>query len=127
MKKRMFIIGAVVAILVLVMIVSACGPTAPSTSPPAAAKETFKVLNPAGVYVPVQTVGLAARIDSLAGKSILYYQSEANPVMMPVLLDRLKKAYPTSTFKVLLTEAYGLSTPGDEATGMQTMIRGVSW
>jgi hypothetical protein len=85
------------------------------------------VLNPAGVYVAVQTIGLAPRIDSLAGKTVLYYQSEANPVMMPIIFDRLKKDYPTSTFNIIVTEAWGPTAPGDEIKGIQAMIRGVSW
>jgi len=144
-KKRQFAVLLGSIALVLALILSACGqaatpttpttPTSPTTTttpsaPQVVTKEiekVHKVLNPQGVYVPVQTVGLAPRLSTLAGKNILYYQSEANPVMMPVLLPRLQKDYPTATFKALYTESWGPGTPGDEIKGMDAVIRGVSW
>ena len=129
MGKKQVIALLVSFTLVLALVLSACtpAPTTPTTPTTPGAPDVYKVLNPQGIYIPVQTVGLAPRLDTLAGKTILYYQSEANPVMMPILLPRLQKDYPTATFKTLYTEAFGLNAPGDEIKGVQAVIRGVSW
>jgi hypothetical protein len=116
--------------LVLALGLSACTQQASPTTPAGStggATDVYNVLNPQGIYVPVQTVGLAPRLSTLGGKTILYYQSEANPVMMPVLLPRLQQDYPTATFTAIYTESFGLNTPGDEIKGIDAVIRGVSW
>ena len=144
MKNLVALLGSIV--LVLALVLSACAQTAAPTTPTTPATPTtpttpaapqvvekvvepvYKVLNPAGSRIPVECSPLAPRLDTLAGKKILYYQSEANPVIMPPLLVRLKKEYPTTTFDVLYTEAYGLSTPTEEQTKTyQAVIRGISW
>jgi hypothetical protein len=99
----------------------------PTTTAAPAADKTYKVLNPQGTYIPVQTNQLAARLDKLDGKKIFFYQSEANPVMLPILLPRLQKDYPTSTFTREITEGFGRSTPTDTDKTYQAAIRGVSW
>jgi hypothetical protein len=143
-KKHLMVIGVCVSLLlVLTLILSACqSPTATTTPPTStsgppvtttvtstapAAQPTFKVLNPQGVYIPVQTHTLAARLDKLDGKKIFFYQSEANPVIFPVLLPRLQKDYPTATFTREITEGFGRSTPSDSDKTYQASIRGVSW
>jgi len=138
-KKRLFVTGVAVAVLVLVMIVSACsqgGTTATTTKPgattkPAVAQEPIKkVINPQGSYIPVETKACAPRIDSLNGKKILYYESEATNMHMPTLLIRLKKDYPTATFDVIHVENFGSATPTDQQIKDYTggaVIRGVGW
>jgi hypothetical protein len=87
-----------------------------------------KVLNPVGTYIPVETKPLAPRLNSLAGKNIWYYQSEANPVIMPVLLNHLKKDYPTTTWKFYETQGWGTdAVTADELKGVDAVIRGVGW
>jgi hypothetical protein len=138
-KKRLFVTGVAVAILVLVMIVSACsqgGTTATTTkpgatNPGATVQEPIKkVINPQGSYIPVETKACAPRIDSLNGKRILYYESEATNMHMPTLLVRLKKDYPTAIFDVVHTEAFGSNTPTEQQIKDYTggaVIRGVGW
>jgi len=128
MSKRNIIVSLFSVGLVTALLLSACAPGG-ATTPPGGTSEdkSYRVLNPQGIYIPVQTVGLAPRLDNLAGKIILYYQSEANPVMMPILIQRLKAAYPTTTFNIIITEAFGKNAPGDEINGIQAVIRGVSW
>jgi len=137
-KKRIFILALVVAVLVLVMIISACGQSATTTTskpgattskPGGTATEPVKkVVNPQGVYIPVETKPCAPRIDSLAGKTILYYESEATNMHMPTLLIQLKKDYPTATFDVIHVENFGSNTPtAEQIAKYKAVIRGVGW
>ena len=136
--------------LVLVLVLSACTteeatpattstpststPSTSTTAPPATQIVTeqidkvYKVLNPTGLRIPVECSACAPRLDTLAGKTILYYQSEANPVIMPCLLERLKEDYLTTTFDVLYTESFGSSSPTEEQIETyDAVIRGISW
>jgi len=134
-KKRLFVTVVAVAVLVLVMIVSACSQggttttvTKGSTGSTSSQEPVKKVINPQGIYIPVETKPCAPRLDSLAGKVILYYESEATNMHMPTLLERLKKDYPTSTFDVIHVENFGSNTPTDEQkTKYKAVIRGVGW
>jgi len=134
-------------LMVMMLVLSACGQSGtPTSSTPgqatvtttvtktgsaatqAAAQEPIKkVINPQGVFIPVQTKPCAARIDSLAGKKILYYESEATNMHMPTLLDRLKKDYPTATFDVIHVENFGDRNPSADQLKHDAVIRGVGW
>jgi len=126
--------------LVLLIILSACaqqgGNTTTSTSKPGATtgstggakvEPTYKVLNPTGLYIPVDCKANAPRLDSLTGKKILYYESEATNILMPTLLEKLKKDYPTSTFDVIYTATFGEITPTADQLTHNAVIRGVGW
>jgi len=102
-------------------------PGAGTTSAGAVVQPTFKVLNPAGVYIPVDCKPNAPRIDSLAGKKVLYYESEATNILMPTLLTKLKADYPTATFDVVYTATFGESTPTADQLTHNCVIRGVGW
>jgi hypothetical protein len=117
--------GATPAATVTVTTTKTAQPTTTATGAPA--DKTYKVLNPQGSYIPVETHTLAARLDKLDGKKVFFYQSEANPVMLPILLPRLQKDYPTATFTREITEGFGRSTPTDTDKTYQAAIRGISW
>jgi len=87
----------------------------------------YKVLNPAGSYIPVDCVGLAPRLDSLAGKTILFYQAEATNMQLPTLLAKLKAKYPTAIFNTVYTELWGDRVPSAEYLKNQACIRGIGW
>jgi hypothetical protein len=132
--KRLFITTAAIVVLVLVMVISACsqGGTSTTITKTVAATGTaeqavYKVLNPQGIPAPVDCKALSPRLDSLAGKKILFYQSEATNMQLPVLLDKLKAAYPTATFDTVYTASFGDRVPTDEQKQHQACIRGVSW
>ena len=139
MKKAKFVALLASSFLVLVIVLSACAQQPPTTTGGPAATSTpttktqvvaptFKVLNPVGNYIPVQTAPLAPRLSSLAGKNIWYYESEANPVIMPVLLARLKKDYPTATWKYYETQGWGTdAVTAEELKGVDAVIRGIGW
>jgi PBP1b-binding outer membrane lipoprotein LpoB len=90
-------------------------------------EKTYQCLNAQGDFIPVELHSIAPRLDSLDGKNILYYQSEANPVIMTPLLERLKVDHPTSTFTLVYTEAFGEGTPTEEQLQSDACIRGISW
>ena len=127
--------------LILLIILSACGQQNPTTTStpagttPATTSTTsatkvepiYKVLNPQGVYIPVDCKPNAKRIDSLAGKKILYYESEATNILMPTLLEQLKKDFPTSTFDVIYTATFGSATPTADELKHDAVIRSVGW
>jgi hypothetical protein len=131
-------------VLILVMVATSCTPAAgPATTvtvtPPAvtvtatptsaAAKDkTYRAVNPAGDFTPVQTKSLAPRLDTLDGKLIYVNQGEADPIIMPALYDRLKKDYPKTTWKMIATSSFGPSTPEAEVTAnAKAVIRGIGW
>jgi hypothetical protein len=89
----------------------------------------YRVLNPAGIPIEQPEMhGLAPRLDTLDGKTILFYQTEANDLLLPALLERLESDYPDTTFDVIYTQAYGESTPTEEQIETyDALIRGVSW
>lgn len=142
METKRLIGGLTALVCILALVLSACDQqgtgtvtsTATTTvtitstaSGTSSADKIYKVINPAGTFVPVETKPCAPRLDSLSGKNILYYQSEANPVIMPVLLTKLQQDYPTTTFTVIKTETTGPSVPSDEIKGVDAVIRGISW
>ena len=57
-------------------------------------EKTFKCLNPQGEYMPVETIGLSERLDTLDDKTIYICQGEADPVIMPALYKMLQETYP---------------------------------
>jgi len=128
LKKGQVIALLVSICLVLALVLSACtqqGGTGATSG--AAGEKVYKVLNPTGIYIPVQTVANAPRLDSLAGKKILFYESEATNMQLPALLERLKKDYPTTTFDVVYTASFGEAAPTEAYLKLQAVIRGVGW
>ena len=158
MKRRQILVMAVGMLVVLALVLSACGQQAATTTSTTAANTTtattqapkpgvtttatstvtappvtkavepvHKVVNPQGVFIPVETKPCAPRLSGLAGKKILYYESEATNMHMPTLLELLKKDYPTATFDVIYTATFGSSTPTADELKHDCVIRGVGW
>jgi hypothetical protein len=107
--------------------VQGTGTTTTSTPTVKYQQPVYKVLNPAGTYIPVDCVGLSKRLDSLAGKTILFYQAEATNMQLPTLLAKLKAKYPTATFNTVYTELWGETVPTDDYKKNQACIRGIGW
>lgn len=132
MKRKQLIALLVSISLVLVLVLSACaqqgGTTTPGATAGAAGDKVYRVLNPSAQYIPVETHGLAPRLDTLAGKNICYYESEANPVIMPTLFEKLKKDYPTTTWMYFETQNQGENSPkANVLAEAKAVIRGISW
>jgi hypothetical protein len=148
-KKRQLISLLVGIGLVVALLLSSCAqqaapttpttpaapttPTTPTTpaAPQVVTKEVekvYKVLNPQGTYAPVECKPCAPRLDTMNGKTILYYQSEAAPQVMPVLYKWLLRDYPKTTFDKIEMETYGESVPTDaQIKKYDAQIRGISW
>jgi hypothetical protein len=146
-------------ILILVLVATSCTPsggptvtvtvtpkttaTTTSTSTPVAAKEmTYRAMNPAGIFIPVQTVGLAPRLTTIVGKTLYICQGEADPVIMPALYKAMVAKFPTTKFLYYDVSAFGPNTPGtgttpaastglpeptDILTKVDAVIRGIGW
>ncbi len=92
--------------------------TSPSTSTPTTQivekDKTYNVVNPAGEFVPVKTIALNPRLDTLKGKTIWVWQGESDPVIGPALYPLMQKTYPDSTIKYTGVSGMGLSSIEDE-------------
>jgi hypothetical protein len=90
---------------------------------------TYKCLNPQGDFIPVQTVALSPRLDTLNGKTIYVVQGEADPVIMPALFELLKKDYPSTTFVFYKpSSSFGESAVDtDTKADADATIRGIGW
>jgi len=145
LKTRNLLALLATTILILVMVATSCAAptaTAPevtktvnvtttvtSTPQAVATDKKYNCVNPSGNFVPVQTKSLAARPDTLDGKKIYVVQGEADPVIMPALIERLKKDYPKTTWEFYQpSSSFGLSAPDDTMKkDAQGLIRGIGW
>jgi len=104
--------------------------TTTATAPPVTKQidKVYKVINPTGTFIPVETKPLAARIDTLDNKTIYFVESEANPRIMPALLKRMKETYTKTTFVYTATASFGDSVPSEDLLkNAKAYIRGISW
>ena len=132
MSKKLIVLLASIG-LVLVLVLSGCGqattgggggaaPAGPATD------KVYRCLNPLGQALPVELVAMPPRIDKLEGKKIAFIQTEADPVLMPALWDRLQKDYPTVTWvKTVTNSTTALRMTAEEQKGVQAAIVGVAW
>ena len=144
MKTTVLLASIVLIILLLAMSCSPATQTTPTsttttkstttTSTPTATTKVeyrepiYRIINPVGIDQPVDLSPLAKRIDGLAGKRIAVCMAEGSPMVMPTLMTRIKKEFPTSTFVMTESRTTGptrLTT--DEEKGVQAMIIGNSW
>ena len=130
-KKLILLLASIGFILALVLPGCAAedggnGTTAPGTNG-SATDPILRVLNPKGKIIPVEMNPNAPRLDTIDGKTILYYESEATNMHMPELLRRLKQDHPTTTFIVEHVENFGDRNPTEVHLSVDGAIRGVSW
>ncbi|MFC1991224.1 hypothetical protein ACFLVC_00585 [Chloroflexota bacterium] len=87
----------------------------------------YKCLNPAGITLPVDTMPLAPRLDSLDGKEI-YISICGEPDITIPLEKRLKSDYPNVNWKVkksYMTHPVPLSD--EEMKTCDALVQGVAW
>ena len=73
-------------------------------------------MDPTGIFIPVNTVGLAPRLTTIEGKTIYVCQGEADPVIMPALWKAIVPKYPKTKFLYYDVSAFGPNTPGTGTT-----------
>jgi hypothetical protein len=131
-RKRLIALGASIA-LVLVLVLTGCaqapagggGGGAPAG---VATDKVYKVLNPQAQDQARDLSPLAPRIDTLAGKKILVVTAESSRVVMPGVIAKLQKEFPTSTF--VYTESKTTSpirATDEQLKGVQCAIIGNAW
>jgi hypothetical protein len=161
--KTKTLIPIITSILsVLVLIVMACTQVTPQTPTPTATQQAnvvastpttttttttievdrkYNVVDPTGIFKPVQTQALTPRLDTIDGKTIYVCQGEADPVIMPALIKRLIKDYPKTKFLYYDRSDFGPTRPGtggassstnqpedpDILKKVQGVIRGIGW
>jgi hypothetical protein len=101
----------------------------PTPTPVQVGDKKYNALSPRGVQLPVTIQPLAARLDTIDGKTIYVVQGEADPVIMPALNDYLQKTYPkTKWIYYQPSSSFGPNTP--DATTLaeaKAIIRGIAW
>ena len=104
-------------------------------------EKMYKCLNPQGEYLPIETIALSERLDTLDNKIIYICQGEADPVIMPALYKMLQEEYPRTTWTYYDRSDFGPSTPGTGGPATSTgrpedpdilkkvdaVIRGIDW
>ena len=95
----------------------------------AATDKVYNALNPQGSFVPVQTKAISPRLDTIDGKTIYVVQGEADAVIMPALIDRLKKDYPKTNWVFYSPSAsFGITAVDDTIKAdAKATIRGNGW
>jgi hypothetical protein len=98
-------------------------------------------MNPQGFFIPVETKGLAPRLDTIDGKTLYVCQGEADPIIMPALYKALVAKYPKTKFIYYDRSDFGPNVPGTGGTSSSTnqvedpdilkkvqgVIRGIGW
>ena len=87
----------------------------------------YKFLNPVGITVPVDTVSLAPRLDTLDGKEI-YISICGEPDITIPLEKRLKSDHPNVNWKVKKSYMPNpVPLTDEEMKTCDAVIQGVAW
>ena len=147
MKRKNLIVLVPSVALIVAMVLTGCtggtastptGTQAPVVTPTpqiiekiveVGTEKTYKSLNPQGDFIPVQTVALSPRLDTLNGKTVYVVQGEADPVIMPALFALLQKDYPNTTWVFYKpSSSFGESAvDADTKAVAKATIRGIGW
>ena len=130
MHKRKLIALAASITLVLVVVLSGCSNGGNGGNGGTSVEDkTYRVVNPVGEFIPVETQPLAPRLDTIDDKTIYIIQGEADPVIMPALAEEMPRQYPNTTFVYYQpVSSFGPNAP-DETTEAEAdgIIRGNGW
>ncbi|MFC2022778.1 hypothetical protein ACFLTL_01265 [Chloroflexota bacterium] len=129
MQRRKIIALIVSIALVLVVVLTGCGNGGNGGNGATAVDKEYRVVNPLGDYIPVETEALSPRLDTIDGKTIYIIQGEADPVIMPALAAALPIAYPNTTFVFHNPiNGMGASAPDDQTIEeADAIVRGNGW
>jgi hypothetical protein len=107
------------------------GPPAVPVSP--SSDMIYQVLDPRGIQAVVQLHALAPRLTTLVGKTILFDQGEADPVVMPALWAQLTADHPEVNWLIQVSQSFGPSSVESQYLGpnkkplIDAVIRGNAW
>jgi len=102
-------------------------PTATAT-PAGGVDLSYNCLNPRGIMLPVMTVSLAERLDTLDGKEGWVNQGEADPIIMPALWEMVQERFPKTSWHYIATSSFGPPSPEtDVVSAADFVIRGNAW
>jgi hypothetical protein len=131
-------------LLAIVLIVMACTQVTPNPTPTSTAStptatnpatpaltptpttiiqevdKKYNVLDPTGIFFPVQTQAIAPRLATIEGKTIYVCQGEADPVVMPGLYKALVAKFTTTKFIYYDRSDFGPTSPGTGGTATST-------
>jgi hypothetical protein len=138
--KKLIALGASIA-LVLGLVLSGLATTTtttatqPTTTAAAAVinaaetEKSYNCMSPRGIQLAVEIKPLAARLDTIDGKTIYICQGEADPIIMPALYDIVKTKYPKTTWVYYQpSSSFGPTMPDATTTKeAKAVIRGISW
>ncbi len=149
MERRKLIALAASIVLVLALVLTGCPAASPTPSASATATATptatgtvptptpqiievekeYSCLNPQGEELPVEISGLAVRLDTLDGKNIYIIQGEADPIIIPALVEVLLEEYPDTNWVYYQPQSgFGPTTVDAEVRdNADAVIRGISW
>jgi hypothetical protein len=103
-------------------------PTTTPTPQVVTKDKTYNVLNPVASFQPTMLYPLAPRLDTFDGKTIWFIQTEADPVILPVLWDRLQKEYPKTTWQRTISNVPSpAKMTADQQKTAQAAISGIGW
>ncbi len=125
MERDKLIVLLTSIVLVLVLVLSGCeGGGGGGTS----GDKDYRVLSPRGIQMPVETVALAERLDTLDGKNMWVTQAEADPIIMPALWERLQEEFPNASWHMTESSMRGpKKLTAEEMETAGAIIQGVAW
>ena len=102
--------------------------SAPIDTSSEVAPNTYKVLNPHGMPLPIDIKALAPRLNTVNDKTIYIELNEPEPVIAPALLEKLRTSYPKTNWRFKIDTGFGPDTPEEEVLNLANgLIRGNSW
>ena len=89
--------------------------------------KVYKCLNPVGIQIPVNTLPLAPRLNTLDGKEI-YLSMCGEPGITIALEKQLKNGYPNVNWKIKKTyQSIPVPLSDEEMKTCDGLIQGVAW
>jgi hypothetical protein len=89
--------------------------------------KVYRCLNPVGISLPVETHGLAPRLNRLEGKTI-YLSITGEPDITIPLEKRLKSKYPAVNWKIKKTYTTNpVEMSEEEMKGCDALIQAICW
>jgi hypothetical protein len=128
MKQRI-VLGMATFLLFLLIVPMAAWAVPPPPPVGQLTDKVYNIVNPRGQMAAIPFVGLSPRLSTLEGKTIVVNQGEADAIIMPALIERLRASYPTTNWIYVAVSSFGPDTIESQflASKPDAIIRGVAW